>query len=152
VARRRNVNQIFEPVLSAQVVGADFDKLVYLLVANRPHRYPKDSSRIVYIGTTKKGLWRMALSASEKIYKGYDKLHGFTRLDGYVIWSRTRKGPGTFKGRPFYRILERAALIVFKETFGDIPVLNGNGGGIKEENEFKIFARRRIERILGRYS
>jgi hypothetical protein len=151
MSRRRNINQIFDPVLTAQVTGADYDKLVYFLVANRPHSYPKSSSRVVYIGTTSAGLWRISSSASEKIYKGYDELHGFKRLDAYVIWSKVKRGPGTYRDRPIYRILERAALIVFRKTYGSIPVLNKQGKGITEEHEFTVFSRKRVEQIVGRY-
>jgi hypothetical protein len=150
ITRRRSVNQIFDPVLTAQVTGAGYDELVYFLVANRPYRYPRESSRIVYIGTTAAGLWRISSSASERIYNGKNELHGFKRLDAYVIWSRTKRGPQTYQGRPIYKILERAALIVFRETCGTIPILNGNGSGIRTENEFVVFARKRIERIVGR--
>ena len=151
MSRRRNINQIFDPVLTAQVTGADYDKLVYFLVANRPHSYPKGSSRVVYIGTTSAGLWRISSSVSEKIYKGQNDLHGFKRLDAYVIWSRTKRGPSTYRDRPIYIILERAALIVFRDAYGSIPVLNKHGLGIAEEHEFEVFARKRVEQIVGRY-
>ena len=152
MTRRRNINQIFDPVLTAQVVGANYDELVYLLVANRPHAYPKESSRIVYIGTTSAGMWRISSSASEKIYKGQERLRGFKRLDAYVIWSRTRRGPQTYRGRPIFKILERAALLVFRNRYGQIPILNRQGSGIMPEFEFEVFSETRVKTIIGRYA
>lgn len=42
------------------------DKMVYILVANKSHKYRNGRSRIFYIGTTKKGADRPAASAVNK--------------------------------------------------------------------------------------
>jgi hypothetical protein len=47
MSRRRNVNQIFDPVLIVNISATNVKRLVYLLVANRPVRYGKEYSRIV---------------------------------------------------------------------------------------------------------
>ena len=44
--------------------------------------------------------------------------------------------------------LERAMLLVFKERFGEVPVCNRHGHKFIETDEFRYFARTRIERII----
>ncbi len=149
--RKRHVNEVYDPVLSATVSATDFDELVYLLVANRPYKYDKGSSRIVYVGTTTAGMWRVLSSASEKIHNGRGELHGFRRLDAYIIWSSTRKGPKSYKKKKIYKLLERAVLISFREKYGSVPILNKQGKNIEAEFEFDVFFQSRIDTIVARY-
>lgn len=127
-------------------------RLVYLLVANRPIKYAKDYSRIVYIGTTERGIRRVASSASSKATQALEQLHGIRRLDAFVVWSRSKKGRQTVKGQNFWRILERGLIISFRRRYGEIPRLNNQGTGFKERNEFAVFARKNVERIISRYA
>jgi len=148
----RRVNQEFEPVLTIDVTATSFDRLVYILVANRPLRYQKESSRIAYIGTTEAGVWRIASSASMCAYKSRGKLRGCKRLHAYVIWSRAKRGRDQFRGRRYHHILERAMLLSFRKRYGTVPLLNTNGNGITEEHEFKVFRRTRVERLIGQFA
>lgn len=107
MSRRRNVNQIFDPVLTVNISATNVMRLVYLLVANRPVRYVKEYSRIVYIGTTKTGIRRIAGSASSRIQQA-GNVRGLRRLDAFVVWARTRRGPQTlFPPLAFSRINEK---------------------------------------------
>ena len=154
MSRRRNVNQIFDPVLTVRISATSFKRLVYLLVANRPVRYGKASSRIVYIGTTAKGVLRIASSASKRIQQANTErlLRGLQRLDAHVVWARTKRGPQTKKGKSLWLILERALLMRFREQYGKPPLMNGTGQRMKERNEFDVFRRATIDRIISRYT
>ncbi len=65
--RKRRINPIFDPVLTINATKTDVQKLVYILVVNRPIKYENDYSRIVYIGTTEQGIKRIAGSASKLV-------------------------------------------------------------------------------------
>lgn len=154
MSRRRNVNQILDPVLTIHVSATSFKRLVYLLVANRPVRYGKANSRIVYIGTTAKGVLRVARSASIRIQQANDQhlLRGLRRLDAYVVWARTKRGPQTKKGNKLWHILERALLLRFCELYGERPRMNGTGHRMRVTGEFDVFRQKTIDRIINRYT
>lgn len=143
--RRERTNQIFDPVLRVEHTALKADKLVYLLVANKPIWYGRDYSRVVYVGTTEKGLRRIAGSTAYRVKEAIDKLRGIRRLEAYVIWCKPRR-----KVR-MWRKLERAILLAFREVYGRVPMLNSHGKKIKETNEFKLFSRKAITRIVRRY-
>jgi|CXWL01.1.fsa_nt_gi hypothetical protein len=152
MSRKRNVNQIFDPVLSVDISATNIDRLVYLLVANKPIRYGKEYSRIVYIGTTKTGIKRIAGSASKRIRQAVDeRIVGLRRLDAFVVWARTKRGPQTKKGQKLWGILERALLIRFCDKHGERPRLNGTGHNMKEKGEFNVFRKVTIDKIINRY-
>lgn len=64
--RRYRINEPFEPVITVETDVTNYSDLVYILVANRPLKYEKGSSRIAYIGRTNKGVSRIAESAAKK--------------------------------------------------------------------------------------
>lgn len=152
--KRRRVNQIIDPVLTVELDATSVEKLVYLLVSNKPFRHGKDYTRIIYVGMTGAGISRIAGSASKRIKEVYDNgiPTGLRRLDAYVIWAKAKRGPQTIKGRKFWSILERALLIRFHEKYGRTPLLNGTGHNMKEMGEFEVFTRKTIDRIIGRYT
>lgn len=152
MARRRRINQIFDPVLSVEIAATKVRRLVYLLVANRPVGYAKDYSRIVYIGTTRNGVRRVAASASRQIVNGADELRGLRRLDAFVVWAKSKRGPQTKRGSNFWHVLERALLIRFKQRYGEPPALNGTGQRMKPKHEFDVFKQSTVDRIINRYS
>jgi len=148
---RRKINQIYDPVLSVQITATKVRRLVYFLVANRPVRYKKGYSRIVYIGTTERGVRRIAASASYHITAA-GELKGIRRLDAYVIWVKSKQGPQKKKGRTHWELLERAMLLSFRKSYGNPPRLNQTGHKMKERNEFDTFSRRTINRVINRYT
>ena len=82
------------------------EKLVYVAVANRAQKYPRDRSPIVYIGTTKNGVGRVAASAAGQARKlllahGVKQLHLFvvscTALRGVETWKKLESGSSRLK-------------------------------------------------------
>src|ERR1700761_1231546 len=123
--RRRRINQIYDPVMSVQTAATKADRLVYILVANRPLRYKKGQSRIIYIGTTSKGVRRIAASASGHISTAPERDSGIRRIDAYVVWAGSKRGKQTHKGVSHWLLLERALLISFCDQYDSPPRLNG---------------------------
>ncbi|MGI8839366.1 MAG: hypothetical protein ACR2F8_01040 [Caulobacteraceae bacterium] len=120
-------------------IGAE--KLVYVICASKMIKYDAGKSPIVYIGTTKKGVERIAQSAA---YRAYDILytHGVDALSVRIVTCGPRQHVKT------WHKLERALLLVFKEEYGEIPMCNTQGKNITETNEFVYFAKDRIRAIL----
>ena len=113
MAKRRRIRQSFDPVLTIDARQTNVRRLVYVLVANRPIRYGRDYSRIVYIGTTEHGIRRIAGSASRRVTQALEQLHGIKRLDAFVIWTSPRTGPPTKRGRKVWYVLPWAPVIHF---------------------------------------
>lgn len=121
------------------------DKLVYVAVANKAIKYPKGDSKIVYIGTTKNGAYRVATSAAQKAYeKLFD--HGVNCLFFYIITCTPRNGVKTW-----YK-LERALLIRFREIFDSPPELNSHGVKMKWTNEKDLFTQSKLDKVIKYYS
>ncbi len=117
------------------------DKLVYVLLTNRKLKYTYGKSRIAYIGTTKKGVSRIVESAAKKA-GDLLQLHGIKTLQAQIITSTGRSKVKTWEK------LERALLLEFRAAYGEVPVGNTQGKGIKEGDEFKYFQRTRIRSIV----
>jgi hypothetical protein len=73
-------------------------KMVYILLANRSYRYNSGRrSRIIYIGTTKKGARRPATSAVEKASEAFADLHGVKEIEVHIATCRGRKRMRTWE-------------------------------------------------------
>jgi hypothetical protein len=122
--------------LSRGALGAD--RLVYILAANKPIKYPQGRSRIVYVGTTKRGVRRVASSVAYRA-EGILGRPGLKTVDAHLL---------TYSGRPgaqkLWAKLERAMLFIFKYEYGDIPILNKVGRNIWPGKEFTFFSRRAL--------
>lgn len=117
------------------------DKLVYVLLTNKKVKYNYGRSRVVYIGTTKKGARRIMQSAAVKsgeLLEGY----GMKTLEARIITCQRRQGVESWKK------LERALLLEFRGYYGEVPIGNNQGKGIRERDEFKYFRRSRIRSIV----
>jgi len=139
--RRANVSLQREPALIARRVILRDEKLVYVLIANKKFNYANGRSRVVYIGTTKKGGTRITQSVaarSETILR----LHGVTEFEARTISCRPRQRV------KMWRKLERAFLLSFREKFGEVPRCNVQGKNFKETDEFDYFAKARLKRVL----
>src|ERR1035438_5081383 len=70
----------------------DRKRMVYILVANRPYKYPngKRRSRIIYIGTTGKGAGRPATSAVNKASEAFE-LRGVKTIEVHIVTCGGRK-------------------------------------------------------------
>lgn len=120
-------------------------RLVYVAVANKPHKYPYGRSRILYIGSTKKGASRVAASAAAKA-RELLKEHGVTTLEFYTL-----RCPGRQHVKTWMK-LERGLLLVFRERFGVIPTANKQGKRMKWTDELSFFTRSRLSSALEKYS
>ncbi len=152
MSRRRRINQVHDPVMSLKTAATRVNRLVYLLVANRPINYGGKYSRIIYIGTTGKGVRRIASSASGRIEDAIDEIHGLKRIDVFVVWARSRKGRYTHNGVKFWQILERALLMCFCKEYDKPPKLNRTGHRMKPNSEFDVFSEAGILRVIRRYT
>jgi hypothetical protein len=116
-------------------------KLVYVLTANRKLRYHHAKSCVAYIGTTKRGIRRVASSAAshaEDILAEY----GVKQITARIITCKARPNVKTWVK------LERALLLVFREMYGEVPAFNKQGHKIKETDEFEYFKRDKLRKIL----
>ena len=67
-----NVNGDRPPVLIVDVGILDRLNAVYFHIVKRPLQYPSGQNRIVYIGTTKKGVERIMSSMAERAEEAFD--------------------------------------------------------------------------------
>ncbi len=133
-----------KPAMVVSKESADNDKLVYILCASRRVKYQRGSSSIVYIGTTEKGITRMAVSVADRAADIFG-LGRIKEFQAYVITCTPKRGVAT------WRKLERALLIAFVENYGEPPSCNGTGQGMEDNGEFTLFARTRIDSVLEQY-
>jgi hypothetical protein len=116
-------------------------KLVYVLLADKKIPYKNGRSRIVYIGTTKNGIDRVAQSVaahSDEIFQQW----GVMEFDARIVTCGPRKGVKT------WHELERALLMTFRGIYEDVPLCNGTGHGLSERDEFQLFSRKRLRDVI----
>jgi hypothetical protein len=92
--------------------------MVYILAANKFHKYKNGRSRILYIGTTKKGGNRPAASAVNKASEAFYKLRGVRTIDVHIVTCAPHKAMQTWKR------LESALLDVFRNKYFQLPRYN----------------------------
>lgn len=100
-----------EVALRATRVTIGKNKLVYILVADRRLRYPKGRSRVAYIGTTSRGMARVASSVASRA-EAILAIHGVRSFEARVVTCQPRQRVRTWLK------LERALLIKFKHVYG----------------------------------
>ncbi len=133
--RRATVTLHSEPVFSIEkrAFGKGILKIVYILVANKPIRYRWGRwSRVVYIGTTKRGPKRIAESVVAHGKKALAK-KGITSVEAYVIQCRPRRAVEMWKK------LESALIFTFRGRYGDIPKYNTKLKNSIPSDEFDYF-------------
>ena len=117
------------------------EKLVYVILADTKLNYPGGRSRVAYIGTTKNGISRVANSVAERAPVVL-RLRGVESFEVRIVTCRPRQRVKTWLK------LERALLLSFRELYGEVPRCNTHGKNIVERDEFRYFARSRLNRIL----
>lgn len=122
-------------------ISIKHSKLVYVVCASKKIKYPKGGSPIVYIGTTRKGVSRVAGSAAFRS-KTILRLHGVKSFHVRIVTCGVRQHVRT------WHKLERALLLVFRDRYGSVPRCNTAGKNVVENNEFSLFARKRVGDIL----
>jgi len=130
-----------KPAFSVSRVSIGDDRLVYVMVADKKFKYPNERSRIVYIGTTKNGVFRVTNSIAER---AEDILleHGVESFDVRIVTCHARQ-----RVKMWHR-LEQAMLVIFREINGASPLCNADTAGVNEGNVFDLFSRARVRRIL----
>lgn len=129
------------PAMTVTRVTLAAEKLVYVICANRPIRYLRCKSPVVYVGTTQKGAQRTAQSVAFRADSVLGT-HGVTTFDVRILTTKARRGIKT------WRLLERALLIGFRERYGEVPRCNIHGKGYVADREFVVFSRNKIGKIL----
>ena len=86
---RVSVNR--KPAMTVYRRALKHRKLVYVLAARKPLRYRNGRSRVLYIGTTKKGISRIAASVAHRS-KTILKQRGVREMDVHVVSCEKRSG------------------------------------------------------------
>ena len=117
-------------------------KLVYVLIADKTFSYPHGrKSAIAYIGTTKKGVARVAGSAAERAQEILS-LHGVKKVIARIVTCGTRQKVKTWLK------LERALLLEFRSAYGSVPKCNWHGKNMIETDEFAYFSRDAMRKLI----
>ena len=116
-------------------------KLAYIICADRKIRYEKMRSRIVYIGTTKNGISRVAQSAASRSDKVLG-LRGVGRFTVHIVTCTPRRNVKS------WHKLERALLLTFKEMFGQVPTCNTHGKNTRWKGEEELFRKKRLRQVI----
>jgi hypothetical protein len=118
-------------------------RMVYILLANKPYKYPngKRRSRIIYIGTTGKGAGRPATSAVNKASEAFE-LRGVKTIDVHIVTCGSRKAVKTWLH------LEASLLAVFRTRYFDLPIYNRKTGSVRYAEDVTLFRRKALEQIL----
>lgn len=139
--KRRAKIRVHDFELTLTRIGTSQTKLVYGLIANKKLKYKYGRSNIAYIGTTRRGLKRIAESVAQRADRILSN-HGVTKLTANFVSARGRKGAQV------WRKLERAMIITFREKYGEIPRYNTHGKGWQWSDERKYFNRDSILRLF----
>ena len=141
----RRLNLSLKTIHAVEVtrVAVGNQKLVYVLLADKKFKYPHGQSAVAYIGTTKRGIARVASSAA---YRAEDVLseHGIRKVIARIITCGPRRRVKTWVK------LERALLLLFRAEYGAVPKLNSQGRKIKEGDEFGYFSREAVRKVIQR--
>ena len=116
-------------------------KLVYVLLANKKLKYERGYSHILYIGTTTKGVRRIASSAAAKAAAMLGE-HGVKSVSARIITCEGRSNVKSWKK------LERALIIKFSELHREPPFYNKQGIRMQRRDEFEYFSESKIHKIL----
>ena len=112
MARRLMPAYSRKPLLTVTRQAIQEEYVVYLILSNRPITYKRGASKIVYIGTTKKGIVRIARSTAARALSAL-RCYGVQQLDVHTVTCDGRQGVRTWE------ILERAMLLTFKALYGE---------------------------------
>lgn len=144
MARRLTITPSKKPALTVTRRAVRSRKLVYIICAPRPRGYPKRKSRVIYIGTTEKGVHRVAASAAGKAVEFLEDW-GVRQLDIFLITCPPRPG------RAAWIDLERDLLITFVLEYGGAPKGNTSGKNLTPDRLSRVFNYQRLKRVLKQY-
>lgn len=133
------------PVMEVHRKVLDHQKVVYLLVANRAIKYTRGRSRIAYVGTTSKGIQRVASSVAHRaasILSG----HGLSSMKIYIVTCRPQRNVRT------WTLLEKALIAQFVQWFWQPPRCNSQGMNFHWTPKLdRYFSKKAIDNILGEF-
>jgi len=115
--------------------------MVYILTANKLFRYRNGRSKILYIGTTKKGPLRPAASAVNKASLIFYKLRGIRAIEVHIVTCAPRRRVPTWKR------LESSLLDVFRARYFELPKYNK----VRPKPDEKLFSGSALRKIIGRF-
>lgn len=130
------------PVMTISRAILKHQKVVYLLVSKKPIKYDNGRSKIAYIGTTSRGIHRVATSVA---FRAADTLsgRGLTSLEVYFVTAPAKRNVRT------WRLLERALLAQFRVDFFEPPKCNSHGKYAKWTPQLeRYFTRSGIDKII----
>jgi hypothetical protein len=144
MAGKLRISLEHQPLVVVTRSGVWSDKLVYVVCASKPIKYEWGKSRIVYIGTTKNGLSRVAASVADC---AQDLLSdwGVHECHAHVVTCDPRPRVKSWQK------LERTMIIAFRDQHREPPAYNGTGHNMQETDEFEYFSRDRIENLLAEF-
>lgn len=140
-ARKLTVKLGRDEAIRVTRVSIRDERLCYVIVADKRQRYKKGRSGIVYIGTTTRGVGRLASSAAHRAPEVLG-LRGVRSFTVRVVSCQARQRVRTWSK------LERGLLLVFKEKYGEVPHCNSHGKAMKPRDEYEYFQKARLVRIL----
>jgi hypothetical protein len=143
--RRLRASLHRDEALRASRVTVGKSRLVYVLIADKRLNYTGGKSRIAYIGTTKRGLGRVAGSVAKRA-DDILSLHGVRTFHARIITCNPRRRVRTWIK------LERALLIAFKYRFEEVPKCNTHGKRMKLDDELHYFSESGILNIIDELS
>jgi hypothetical protein len=117
------------------------DKMVYILAANKHLKYRNGRSRIIYIGTTKKGADRPAASAVNKASEAFYRLHGVKTIEVHIVTCAPRKAMQTWKR------LESALLDAFRKRYFELPKYNK----VRPKPTEGLFGSTALQKLVARF-
>lgn len=120
-------------------------RMVYILAAKKPLKYPNGRSRIIYIGTTGKGTRRPATSAVDKASEAFGELRGVKEIETYIVTCGGRKAVRTWEH------LESSLIAIFLGRYLKLPEYNKKRGSIRYAEDVTLFKRKALEKILLRF-
>lgn len=141
MSSRRKIRVAPDEAMVVTRTAVKATRLVYVLQANKRQSYAWGKSRIVYIGTTKNGLARVAASVAERADEVLGE-HGIRQVSVRIIDCRGIPNVKT------WRKLERALLLCFRSKYGEVPWCNTHGKRMAEGDEFDYFVRTRVDAVL----
>lgn len=115
--------------------------MVYILAANKYFKYLNGRSRIIYIGTTKRGASRPAASAVNKASQAFGKLHGVRTIEVYLATCRPRRAMQT------WRHLESSLIETFWNRYFELPKYNK----MRPRPKDGLFRYKALMKIIGQF-
>ncbi len=134
-----------EPLITVRRPPKQFGEVVYVLTANRLIKYAQERSHVVYVGRSDFGLPRLCASAAIRGRRAFQDERGIRSIHVWPLTWATGRDVGTAK------VLERAFLLRFREFHGEIPILNKQGTGMRERDEFDFFRRIAVDRVIRQF-